>query len=161
MLRARYPERSTFLRMDSTTVPERVLNEMYWRRLVGRGMENVVNSHYSGASDAVTVVPDEIKSYGFMKTVTGNSRRNQENRNPNSVTPLFDLVFLDGDHSYQGLLEDIQGWWPRVRQGGILAGHDYDIQYYTVVLVVQDFCRQQGIGRLYLSSDGVWWVYKE
>jgi predicted O-methyltransferase YrrM len=36
----------------------------------------------------------------------------------------FDLVFIDGDHSYVSTKEDIQLWKPKVRVGGILCGHD-------------------------------------
>jgi predicted O-methyltransferase YrrM len=34
-------------------------------------------------------------------------------------------VFIDGDHEYDGVKEDIEAWMPKVRKGGILAGHDY------------------------------------
>jgi predicted O-methyltransferase YrrM len=36
----------------------------------------------------------------------------------------FDLVFLDGDHSYEQTCRDIDAWLPRVAPGGILCGHD-------------------------------------
>jgi predicted O-methyltransferase YrrM len=35
-----------------------------------------------------------------------------------------DLVFIDADHSYEAVLEDIALWRPKVRPGGILCGHD-------------------------------------
>jgi hypothetical protein len=35
-----------------------------------------------------------------------------------------DLVFIDGDHSYSGAREDIALWKSKVREGGILCGHD-------------------------------------
>ena len=38
----------------------------------------------------------------------------------------FDLVFIDGDHSYDAVTEDIKAWLPKVRNGGILCGHDYE-----------------------------------
>eukprot|EP00913_Durusdinium_trenchii_P031684 g29670.t1 len=39
------------------------------------------------------------------------------------VRPGFlDLVFLDGDHRYESVTNDIQAWWPKLRSGGILAG---------------------------------------
>ncbi len=38
----------------------------------------------------------------------------------------FDLVFIDGDHEYTQVKEDIHSWLPKVKPGGILAGHDYD-----------------------------------
>lgn len=39
---------------------------------------------------------------------------------------MFDFVFLDGDHSYQGVMMDIDIWYPKVKPGGWIAGHDYD-----------------------------------
>jgi hypothetical protein len=36
----------------------------------------------------------------------------------------LDAVFLDGDHSTEAVVADCQAWWPKVKPGGILAGHD-------------------------------------
>lgn len=36
----------------------------------------------------------------------------------------LDLVYLDGDHRTESVLADIDAWRPKVRKGGILAGHD-------------------------------------
>lgn len=38
----------------------------------------------------------------------------------------FDIILIDGDHSYEHALEDIRLWAPKLRLGGILCGHDYD-----------------------------------
>ncbi len=37
----------------------------------------------------------------------------------------FDLVFLDADHTYEALMNDIKAWLPLVKDGGLLTGHDY------------------------------------
>jgi hypothetical protein len=37
---------------------------------------------------------------------------------------MFDLVFIDADHSYAATLQDIKAWRPKVKPGGILCGHD-------------------------------------
>ena len=37
----------------------------------------------------------------------------------------LDFVYIDGNHSFAACAEDIALWWPKVRSGGILAGHDY------------------------------------
>ena len=37
-----------------------------------------------------------------------------------------DFIYVDGDHSYAGCLADIKAYWPKVKVGGIMAGHDYD-----------------------------------
>ena len=36
-----------------------------------------------------------------------------------------DMVFLDGDHSYEAVAADIEAWWPKLRAGGVMVGHDY------------------------------------
>ena len=35
------------------------------------------------------------------------------------------LVFIDADHGYNAVYNDIKGWWPKIPVGGILCGHDY------------------------------------
>lgn len=37
-----------------------------------------------------------------------------------------DLLWIDGDHSYEGVRHDLAAWAPLVRVGGIIAGHDYE-----------------------------------
>lgn len=38
-----------------------------------------------------------------------------------------DLIYIDADHRYEAVKEDIWRWAPHVRPGGILCGHDYGI----------------------------------
>lgn len=37
----------------------------------------------------------------------------------------IDYVYIDADHSYQSVYNDICAWYPKVKQGGIISGHDY------------------------------------
>ena len=37
----------------------------------------------------------------------------------------LDFVFIDGSHEYEDIKNDIISWLPKVKKGGILAGHDY------------------------------------
>lgn len=38
----------------------------------------------------------------------------------------LDFVFIDAMHTYDGITADITAWMPKIRKGGVLAGHDYD-----------------------------------
>lgn len=37
----------------------------------------------------------------------------------------LDFVYLDADHSFRGIADDLYEWYWRVKKGGIISGHDY------------------------------------
>jgi hypothetical protein len=37
----------------------------------------------------------------------------------------LDFVYIDANHAYDYVVEDIKLWYPKLRRGGILSGHDY------------------------------------
>lgn len=37
----------------------------------------------------------------------------------------LDFVYIDADHSYEGVKRDFEAWYKKVRKGGIISGHDY------------------------------------
>lgn len=92
----------------------------------------------------------------------------------NDLPELFDFCYVDGDHSLDGIYNDIHLWTHRVRVGGIIAGHDYKdgknsgmSDYfgnqlpYMVKSVVDNYCLQYGyklniVGGVLKS----WWFVK-
>lgn len=53
----------------------------------------------------------------------------------------LDFVFVDGEHSYRAVKADIEAWWPKIRPGGLLIGHDYDPKRFPgVCRAVDQFC---------------------
>jgi len=43
-----------------------------------------------------------------------------------SVVPdNLDWIFIDGDHSYAAVLQDLEDWVPKIRSGGLMSGHDW------------------------------------
>ncbi len=43
----------------------------------------------------------------------------------NQFIDQIDLLFIDGDHSYDGCLTDIQAWSPHLVRGATIIFHDY------------------------------------
>lgn len=37
----------------------------------------------------------------------------------------LDCVYIDANHSYEAVMQDLRHWWPKVRSGGLVSGHDY------------------------------------
>lgn len=50
----------------------------------------------------------------------------------------LDLVFIDGDHSYDAVKHDIMEWGKKVRNGGLLCGHDYSHTHEGVIRAVDE-----------------------
>lgn len=51
----------------------------------------------------------------------------------------LDFIYLDGDHSYEGVLADLMAWVPKVKKGGLVSGHDYLNNNYGVQEAVLKF----------------------
>jgi len=49
----------------------------------------------------------------------------------------IDFIYIDADHSYAAVLLDLQSWFPKLKQRGIMAGHDYGTE--SVKSAVDDF----------------------
>lgn len=50
----------------------------------------------------------------------------------------LDFVFIDASHSYIDVKNDILAWKPKIKKGGILAGHDYSSGWPEVVKAVDE-----------------------
>jgi predicted O-methyltransferase YrrM len=37
----------------------------------------------------------------------------------------LDFVFIDAGHDYESVKKDLESWYPKVKEGGLIAGHDY------------------------------------
>jgi predicted O-methyltransferase YrrM len=62
----------------------------------------------------------------------------------------LDFVYIDGNHLFAHVLNDIQLWAPKVRAGGIVAGHDYTSKkgqksYIQVDLAVNEYTHAHAI----------------
>jgi hypothetical protein len=65
----------------------------------------------------------------------------------------LDFVFLDANHSFTGVSADIVAWWPKIKPGGWLCGHDYGgwlcvgekRQYFGVQKAVDAFAARLGV----------------
>lgn len=57
----------------------------------------------------------------------------------------LDFVFIDAQHTYEEVSADIRAWLPKVRPGGVLAGHDFHAQFPGVLQAVQENLPQAAV----------------
>jgi len=70
----------------------------------------------------------------------------------------LDFAFIDADHSYAHVVADIAAWWPKVREGGWLMGHDFHMA--DVRRAVMEFAGERTVTH-YDGNAQVWCVAKE
>jgi len=74
---------------------------------------------------------------------------------------LFHYVYIDGNHSYEFVKEDCKAWWPKVKQGYVMGGHDYHEKYSNgVKKAVDEFVSENKL-KLTVFKDSDWLIKKE
>ncbi len=83
----------------------------------------------------------------------------------------IDFLFIDGDHHSEAVLLDLEGWVPRVRTGGLVAGHDIDGKWGDQVKkALELYGMKHGVmtihfGEVYSFTGrqvtNCWWFYKQ
>jgi hypothetical protein len=72
----------------------------------------------------------------------------------------LDFVYIDAQHDYEAVKDDIGRWFPKIRTGGVLAGHDYldgqiEAGTFGVKSAVDEFSMAEGL-RLAVSREKAW-----
>ncbi len=72
----------------------------------------------------------------------------------------LDFVFIDGDHSYEGCKADIIAWTPKVKDGGIVGGHDYAYEHLPGVQKAVDEMVKKNKWKLERGENYTWFCRK-
>jgi len=73
------------------------------------------------------------------------------------VPDTVDFVHIDGDHKYQQVINDIKNYFPKIKIGGMISGHDYESQW-GVKKAVDELLKDY---KVHHGDDWVWWAYKD
>ena len=62
----------------------------------------------------------------------------------------FDLIFIDGEHTYNAVKHDIEIWLPKTNK--VISGHDFSVRHFGVIKAVTERFE-------YYNYDGdkIWW----
>lgn len=96
--------------------------EMYaidpWMPYTGSGRtQNDVGNQNTNMDEAVK----RLSPYSNCHIIRKTSMDALEDIPDNSL----DFVYIDGDHSFRYIAEDLYEWAKKVRSGGVISGHDY------------------------------------
>jgi hypothetical protein len=66
----------------------------------------------------------------------------------------LDYVYIDGDHHFDYVMTDIILWARKVKLGGILCGHDYDLRgYFGIKPAVDTYVKQHDIKNWFITCE--------
>lgn len=68
-----------------------------------------------------------------------------------------DVIYIDMEHTYDAVCKDIDMWLPKVKVGGYLAGHDYNLGSWPGVVQAVN----EKLIRNIQIIDNVTWIYKK
>lgn len=64
------------------------------------------------------------------------------------------VLFIDGDHTYEGCKADIDAWYPHMAEDGVMLFHDCDATSPGVVKAVHEFAKEKNLeGTLFESPN--------
>ena len=73
---------------------------------------------------------------------------------------ILDFIYIDAQHNYFDVMIDMIAWWPKLKKGGILAGHDFQLS--NVRYAVIEFGRKMN-HEIHLTKDSCcpsWYIFK-
>lgn len=71
----------------------------------------------------------------------------------------FDWIYLDTDHSYEVTYQELEAYRTKIKNGGVIAGHDYivgnwnDLVRYGVIEAVYEFCIKYDWEIIFLTME--------
>lgn len=92
----------------------------------------------------------KIKMHSLVSSEGSKSFNNQS----------VNVVYVDGDHSYESVKQDIDLWYPKIKLGGFICGHDYSELFHPdVYQAVNEFIEQHKLN-IKKYVDGSWMIRK-
>jgi len=74
------------------------------------------------------------------------------------INEKLDFIYIDGDHTYEAVKQDIENYFPLIKKGGVMGGHDFWAHDLGVVKAVLEFTKKHNLKLNGQLTD--WWFEK-
>ena len=105
----------------------------------------------------------EVVYEKFMERLKGYSNRfdllreYSDDAVEKTLDNFFDVIFIDGLHEYNQLTKDCANYYPKLKEGGIFAGHDYNA-IAGVRQAADEFAAKVGREIHFTECDVWYWI---
>ena len=110
-----------------------------------KGSQDVLQARYAAAlaiEDVEQTFRANMQALGITVEVLAEPSRTAATRFERGT---IDRVFLDGSHDGKSVAEDLAIWSERLREDGVLAGHDYSVKHPELCAAVDAFASSRGL----------------
>lgn len=154
--------------LEQTSVDKLYGVDAYLGKYIDYGLKPRTNSkgitkpgqwHQSSADLLYFLVNKRLSRWGSRLSLIRNlSTEAAKSFNPGEL----DFIFIDASHDYESIKKDLESWYDKVRDGGIVSGDDYNRKAFPgVVQAVDEFFKEK---KLQINRGGkgrrIWWVEK-
>lgn len=115
----------------------------------GSGDKDGNNYHYVQLENEM----DKIKDYFSENNNVIVEKNSSINFLNNIEDDYLDMVYIDADHSYNSVLNDLKLSYKKVKSGGYICGHDY-VKNTEAEKAVNYFCDIFNLKIKYITNDG-------
>ncbi|MCK9434646.1 MAG: class I SAM-dependent methyltransferase [Candidatus Cloacimonetes bacterium] len=127
-----------------------------------RRAKNSINKHFEEAKEV-------LRKHGKRSEIIRATTFEAVNK---FLDGSLDFIYIDASHRFSGVALDLMNWFPKLREGGVFAGHDYwDCYRCEVMEAVNGFFVENKIV-LHLTTKGLnssgkpfypptWWGIKD
>lgn len=132
-------------------IPEELFLVDTFQGYVGSGDKDGNNIEYTNLEEEYNQLTTYFKEISNVHIVKDYSY-NFINQLPDNY---LDIIYIDGDHSYEGVIKDLNASYDKIKVGGYICGHDYiSPRFEGVVRAVDEFCIKYKLKIDYISDDG-------
>lgn len=101
------------------------------------------------------ITRDKLNSFGPRSNVI---RTTSRDASATFEAESLAFVYLDAQHHYEAVVEDISFWYPKIKRGGIISGHDYlngriNGSEFGVKSAVDEFAERNSLHLLVTQTD--------
>ena len=86
-------------------------------------------------------------------------RKKSENATKEIPDNLY-FVYIDGNHSYKSVKRDIELYYPKVKVGGLIGGHDFESRFVGLCSAVLEFAKNNNLVLTGGAGKNDWWITK-
>lgn len=124
--------------------------------------DETMHDHSQDLEDCKALLKDYTSKYEIIREYSHHAHRHFDDES-------IDFIYIDGNHSYDAVLNDLELWYPKLVKNGIMSGDDYTIRpidnvfdcTFGVKKAVDEFALRHKrnvstdlIGEWYYTGDG-------